>query len=375
MVGAPQGVDWSRDVRHVKDSFLPRLNRDSNHSGVTKKTRRRIVNGFILAVLAISITSYFLQSQLQPDKGSDPVEKVTLGVETSILPSAVWVAENRGYFQEQGLDVTIREYDSGRLSLLAMLSGDEGVDISTVAPTPIMFNSFNRQDFSILATFVYSYDDVKVIARKDAGIAMAADLRGKKIGTPSGTTGQYFLETFLTLNEISVSEVEVLDIDPSGLPGALESNRVDAIVIWEPHGYHAQNLLGDNAVRLPDSEIYKETFNFIVMNEYARDNPEVLVKFLRAVDEATSFIQDNEEESQEIVARRLQIELEVVNILWSEFEFEISLDQSLITTLEDEARWAIRNGLTDMNEVPNYMEYIFFEALETVRPEAVRIIH
>ena len=60
-------------------------------------------------------------------------EKVTLGVESSLLPASVWVAENKGYFEDEGLDLTIKEFDSGKASFLAMLEG-EGADISTVAP-------------------------------------------------------------------------------------------------------------------------------------------------------------------------------------------------------------------------------------------------
>jgi len=320
----------------------------------------------VIVVIGILISGCVQQTEL---------EKATLGVESSLLPAAVWVAENKGYFREQGLDLTIKEFDSGRLSLLAMLEGDEGIDISTVAPTPIMFNSFDRQDFSIFAIFVYSYDDVKVIARKDKGITTAADLRGKKIGTPAGTTGQFFVEAFLIHNGIPSSEVEVIDIAPSDLPSALENNQVDAIVIWEPHGYNARKLLGDKAIRLPSSDVYKETFNFMVMNDFAEENPGVLKKFLRAVDKATTFIKDHKGESQGIVAKRLNLDREVMDALWDEFVFEISLQQSLIITLEDEARWAIKNNLTDKTEVPNYLDYIYLDALYELKPEAVNIIH
>lgn len=222
-------------------------------------------------------------------------ETVTLGVETSLLPAAVWVAENKGYFQEEGLDLTIKEFDSGKASFLAMLEG-EGVDISTVAPTPIMFSSFDRQDFYIFATFAYAYEDIKVIARRDKGITTAADLKGKRIGTPLGTTGQFVTEAFLIHNGLFPSEVEVIDISPSELPDALKNNQVDAIVIWEPHAYDARNLLGQDAVRLPSSDIYRTTLNFMVMKDFAKAHPEALVKFLRAIDKATDFIAKHKEE-------------------------------------------------------------------------------
>jgi NitT/TauT family transport system substrate-binding protein len=75
------------------------------------------------------------------------------------------------------------------------------------------------------------------------------------------------------------------------------------------------------------------------------------------------------------VAERLNLDREVMNALWDDFVFEISLEPSLLVTLEDEARWAIKNRLTDATEVPNYLDYIYFDALEAVKPTVVGIIH
>ncbi len=330
----------------------------------------------IIIMPAVLWLGFYWYGQKQSEKDTGPFEKVTLGIESSLLSAPVWIAENKGFFQEEGLDLTIKEFDSGRLSLLAMLKGDEEIDISAAAPTPIMFNSFNRQDFSIFTTFAYAYEDIKVIANKDKGINTVADLKGKKIGTPMGTTGQFFTETFLIHNIISISDVELVNITPSDLPSALNKGEVDAIVIWEPHGSSAIELLGEKAIRLPSQDVYKTTFNFLAMKDFARENPEVLKKFLRAIDKAITFIQNHEktEESHNIVSKRLNIERSVVDLHWDEFVFELSLDQSLLISLEDEARWAIKNNLVSAKEIPNYLDYIYLEALEAVKPEAVTII-
>jgi len=258
------------------------------------KTLKQKTLIIITATLIAGGVWFYFTSQERSEKYTGPIEKVTLGSEASLLPAAVWVAENKGYFREFGLDLTVKEHDSGRLSLAAMLRGE--VDISTAAPTPIMFSSFSRDDFSYLATFASSNKDIKLTARKDRGIETAADLRGKKIGTALGTTGQFVVDAFLILRGISSSEVEVVDFAPSELPNALHSGKVDAIVIWEPHGDTALHLLGDKAVILPISDVYRTTFNFLAMNEFINNNPEILVRFLRAIDKATEFIRDNKKE-------------------------------------------------------------------------------
>ena len=328
----------------------------------------------VIAMIASGIGYWHLRD---PDEKEMELLSLTLGVESSILSASVWVAENKGFFQDEGINLTIKEFDSGRLSLLAMLEGDEGIDISAAAPTPIMFNSFERPDFFIFGTFAYAYKDIKVIARRDSGINSTMDLIDKKIGTPLGTTGQFFTETFLIYNAVSPNDVELVNIAPSDLPSALNNGEVDAIVIWEPHGSNAIGLLGDNAIRLPSSDVYKTTFNFLVMDDFAARNPEVLERFLRAIDKATTYIQNREntdEECHNIVANRLNLDREIMDLHWDEFLFELSLDQSLLINLEDEARWAIKNNFTDKTEVPNYLDYISIEALEAVKPEAVTII-
>ena len=40
------------------------------------------------------------------------------------------------------------------------------------------------------------------------------------------------------------------------------------------------------------------------------------------------------------------------------------LDQTILMSLEDEARWAMREGLTDKKEIPNYLDFIYVDALE-----------
>ena len=326
-------------------------------------------------VIFVIIIGILISGCVQQEEKPREIKKATLGVETSLLSSAVWVAENKGYFEKEGLDLEIKEFDSGKASLVAMLSGDEGIDISAAAPTPIMFNSFGREDFYVFGTFAYAYEDIKVIANKDSGIADVNDLIGKKIGTLMGSTGEFFTETFLIYNSISPDDVEMVNIAPSDLPEALNSGEIDAQIIWEPHGTTAKDLLGDRYIRLPSADVYKTTFNFLTMKNFANENPEVLRRFLKAVDKATDFIKNNKEEAQEITANRLNLQKEDVALHWDEFTFELSLEQSFLINIEAEARWAIKNKLTDATEVPNYLDYIYFAALEAVKPEAVGIIH
>jgi NitT/TauT family transport system substrate-binding protein len=337
------------------------------------KSRAWILILVVIIALGLAVGGYFWW----PQEKFEPIEKITFGVERSILPSAVWVADNEGYFQEEGLDVEIKEFDSGRTALATMLK-EGGLDMVTVAQTPVMFNSFTRNDYAIIAGMVSSEDDVKILARQDKEIENPSDLRGKKVGITRGSTGHFYLGLFLTHSGLKLSEIETIDIEASQLPQALGDGRVDAISTWEPHILNAKKLLGEKAAVLEPSggaKIFREDFYFVADRNFMDNNPEILKRFLKAIEKGEEFIRENEEEAINIVSQQLEIDKELVISVWDQFEFSLFLDQSILIILEDEARWAITNNLTTSTEMPNFLDYIHIDALQEVKPEAVRIIH
>lgn len=300
-------------------------------------------------------------------------EEVVLGCEVSLLTSPVWIAENKGYFKEEGLNVKIKEFGSGKTALATMLS-QGNLDMVTVAQTPIMFNSFNRSDYAIIAAMVCADNDVKILVRQDKGIKNPSDLRGKRVGITKGSTGHFFLGLFLTYNGLELSEVQAFDLEATDLPQALADGRVDAISTWEPHILNAKSLLREKALLLPSEGVFREDFYFVANRDFTENNPQALRSFLKAIEKGEEFIQKNREESIDIVSKRLKLDRKLTASVWSDFNFHLMLDQTVLITLEDEARWAIREGLTDKKEVPNYLDFIYMDALEDVKPEAVAII-
>lgn len=299
-------------------------------------------------------------------------EKITVGVSKSFLSIPVYIAQKQGFFSNEGLDVTLKEYTSGKKATQALLAGEVG--ISTVADMPVVFNSFERQDFCVFATFTYSYPFVKIIARKDSGIKTGVDLKGKKVGANRGTSSHFFLGVFLIHNRLSISDVEMINIKTVDLPAALKNNEVEAISVWQPYTQKAKQLLGNDAVELPSSEIYRTTFNLAVMKVLAKEHPEILQKFLRAIDKATAFIRKDREKAQEIIAGSFNLDKNVVNAAWDDFVFEISLDQPLLVSWDNIARWAIKNRLVNKKKLPNYLNYICLDALQAVKPKSITII-
>ena len=247
--------------------------------------------------------------------------------------------------------------------------------MGTVADLPIVLDSFKRDDFAILATILDSAEHAKALARKDRNINTPPDLIGRKIATTIGTTAHFFLITFFVLNGLDSSEVEIVDLKPKEMVEAIVNGEVDAIFTWEPNILHSQEVLGDKAIILPSQVGYLATFNLVAKKDFIAHNPELIVRILKALAKAEEFIKDNRQESIDIIATRLKTDKQSIDELWDGCQFRLSLSQPLLVTMEDQERWAIKNNLTDKTEVPNYLDYIYLDALKEVKPEAIGIIH
>ncbi len=60
--------------------------------------------------------------------------------------------------------------------------------------------------------------------------------------------------------------------------------------------------------------------------------------------------------------------------IWPLHQYSLTLDQSLITAMEDEGRWMIDNNLTNERQLPNFLDSVHEDGLKAIKPEAVNII-
>ena len=328
----------------------------------------------VIIIILLGISILYFTTWKQSQKYSGPVEKVSIGISaTSLLPSLVHIAKEKGYFLEEGIDMEIKGYPTGKNALEATFKGE--ADMCTVADMPVVSNSFKRNDFTVFGTILQDAEHTKCLARKDRNISTPQDLIGKKVATTIGTTAHYFMATFFIFNGLDLEDVEIVDLNPTEMVEAIVKGNVDAIFTWEPNIYHAEKDLGDNGVILPSDVGYLATFNLVSKNDFIENNQQLLKRILKALIKAEEFTKDNREESVDIIAARLKTDREIIDKLWGMYEFRVSLTQAFLITLEGEARWFIKNKLTSVTEIPNYLDYIYWDALEAVKPEAVGIIH
>lgn len=299
-------------------------------------------------------------------------EKTTIAI--AALPEATLanVAAARDFFREEGLDATTHLFPYGKIALQQLLGGK--ADFATVAETPVMFAIMRGEKISVIATIVTTKSGHVIVARKDRGIVNIGDLKGKTIGTTMGTSAQFFLDAILLAKGVPRGDISIVDMPAEKLPGALARGEVDAISAFTPYTLLAEDQLHDNAVVFADKDIYRYTFNVVAKQDFIRNNPRKVQKVLRALVKAEKFLQSDPAEAQKIVGKVTGLQMDVLRRIWDDSDFSVSLDQTLILALEDESDWAIKNRLSTATKVPNYLPYIYLEGLQSIRPDAVRIL-
>ncbi len=324
----------------------------------------------LIAIVFVVSGGYSCSDQKQAEK-PEVLKKMTFATVPSMVEVTSHVAYHNKYFEEEGLDINLTFTPSGNLSLERLLNGE--FDIVTVTETPVVHKSFVRNDFYIVGDVVRPVEH-QIVTRKDRGIDTASDLKGKRIAVMRGTSADYFLDSFLMYNGLSRSDVEVVNMLTINMPSAIEKGEVDAISCWQPFALKAQRLLGEDANILPSKNIHTVSWLIIVMKKYAKENQEAIQGFLRAIIKAEKFLKDNREESIRIHADMSKVDREIVDTLLDNMDYDLTLAHPLLMNLENLARWAIRHNYTDKAEVPDYLDYIYVDPLEKVKPKAVTLI-
>ncbi|MCM8732252.1 ABC transporter substrate-binding protein [Hephaestia sp. GCM10023244] len=219
--------------------------------------------------------------------------------------------------------------------------GDGGVaDIATHAETQALRYSVAHPDLRIILTVAEGH--YRIVARRSAGIARLADLKGKQIAALATTSSGYFVARMLAGAGLSVEDVDLVRITPiAAMPGALARGEVDAVAIWEPHGVNAERALGDDVAIFEGRGVYRELFNLNTTAAHLAD-PAMrrrIVAYVRAVLEASDALRRDPAVAQALVGDRGGFTPDELARSWPYLSFPAALPDDLLDVLVAEEQW------------------------------------
>jgi NitT/TauT family transport system substrate-binding protein len=131
--------------------------------------------------------------------------------------------------------------------------------------------------------------------------------------------------------------------------------------------------LGEKAVLLPTKGLHSTSFNLLALNSTIEAQPQVLLATLKALDQAADFIQRDPVGAKQIIRRQLALEPGFVEWVWPDYNFRLGLGQSLLTSLDSAARWAVTTGAVEPQPLPDFRPLLDNRFLRQMTPQPHRL--
>ncbi len=322
--------------------------------------KQRIIITLVLLLIAVAIV---IQSGILSPKPEASAQAVRVGYLTSDLHHLAYfvakdrtVGAGRSFFEEYGVNVTDAAaggYAHGGAEMDAFAGGQ--VDIGYLGSPPAITKHLNAGVNTSIIAQVNEVGSGLVVAKD---INQFSDLKGKTVAVPSRSSIQYFLLLRLAEREgVEIKDIQVVDVAPLGnMKIKLEKGDISGFVAWEPFVSEAI-VSGVGKLLASSNDIWPHHVCCVlaVRNSFAADNPNSVVKFLRAHMKATDWINDAKSKPNskeyallvDIAVRFTGRSLEVVEQALKQIDYKFEIDENFMSSFE-----AFTEKLIQYNVVP-----------------------
>ena len=265
---------------------------------------KRSLTILILALIGILLVALYAVSRAaapaaQPTATSAPLKPVRLpvGYIPNVQFAPIYVAIEKGYFREQGLDVTI-DYSMENDNTVLTATGD--LQFAVVSGEQVMLARAQQLPVVYVMAWYQRYP-VGIAARSSAGIKTVADLRGRRVGLP-GLYGASYIGAIALLDSAGLKESDVT-LDSIGFTQveSLVAGRVDAVVIYVANEPVQLRRMGEEITVLEVGDALELVSNGIITNEKTlAEDPALVQGMVSAMLKGLRYTSDHPEEAFEI---------------------------------------------------------------------------
>jgi NitT/TauT family transport system substrate-binding protein len=249
------------------------------------------------------------------------------------------IANDQDLWSQQGLTPDLKVFTNGPIQIQALGAGS--LDFGYVGPGALWLPASGRAKVISINTLGFSD---RVIAQ--SGIKTIADLKGKKVGVPEGTSGDMLLRLALQKQGMTPNDVEFVRMDPSTVVAAFASKQIDAAGIWYPLVDVIKDRVPDLNELAQNGDFYPNLAfpsAFVARNEVADDLTKKVVAVLK---KANDFRASNLDKSIEITSKFISIPADKLEVEAKNSKFLTTAELNAQTGDGTASTW-----LTKMNEM------------------------
>ena len=279
-------------------------------------------------------------------------EKLKIGWVFAMANAPILIAQAKGYFKDEGLDVEIVQFNSGPLVHQALSAGE--LDMAYIGSPPVYHWYSRGLNSRILAKV--NYGQAAVIARRDSGINNIHDLRGKKMAGVRKGSGMDVLLRGYVLGEankmIADKDLSVISMPPGNMDASVDQKVVDAAFIWEPFTSRALMRGNDKIIMDMNKEIPKYPWYIVMaMPETLAKKKGAVIKALRAHKRAVDFLNSAPDAGNDIIAATFKLG-DVEDALGHKHTAK-----EMVAEARKRIGWEYELKKTDINFIQRLMDY------------------
>ena len=233
-------------------------------------------------------------------------EKLVIGYQA--IPNPETVVKDLGWNEKDlGIPVEWVKYDSGRHVKQALAEGN--VDIGLVGTSPCAAAISQGLPIEVIWVHDVIGDSEALAVKKDSNIKTVANLVGKRVAAPFGSTTHYHLMLALQLANIPPEKLNLVNLEPGKMPAAWQQGEIDAAFVWQPT--LSVLLAQGGEVILSSRQLAERGFPTadlcVARKDFATNYPSVVIQYLKNLDKAVQLCRSKPEEAAAAIARQLNV--------------------------------------------------------------------
>jgi NitT/TauT family transport system substrate-binding protein len=216
----------------------------------------------------------------------------------------VWVAKEKGYFKEAGIEVEIVLGAGTDTALKGVTSGQ--VQFALVDMTGSLIQAGNKK-FDTVKTIaaIHQQTLVSIMSVEGSGVTQPKDLVGKKLGAATASVNQLLFPAYAKLAGFDDKAVTMQNMAPTALGQALASNQVDAVSTFLIGKQGLEVATKKKITVLPYSDYLRDLFGnaLITSDEIVTKNPDLAKRYRDALLKGLQYTIEHPEEAADILIK------------------------------------------------------------------------
>lgn len=220
-----------------------------------------------------------------------------------------FMAQDKGYFKAEGLDVEIDQGEGSSASITKVAAGAYQAGFGDINAL-INLAATRPADAPVAVYMIYNTPPFTIVVKKDSAIKTPKDLEGKTVGGPANDGALKLFPAFAKVAKIDAAKVNITNMAPNLREQMLQRGQVDAIFGFTNTVYFSAKLAGidpEKDLRFINYADYGMDLysNAIVFSRaFLKENPKAVAGFVKAVNRAINDSLANPEAAMDVVMKR-----------------------------------------------------------------------